>query len=293
MIPIIGGVQLDLFADSRDVVLGNDLADAVLRGDAAAAAGCLDALSLAYPTDSRLGAAALLVQATQNRKTAPFADHADATAEGSLLRERLAPAAHSVLGAERSRGWLAARWRLVAERGQRLPYARDAAPAHAAAAWLEAGAWREALVAVHGIAAWRQQPQPLAWAGRATWCAGGADAGWPLLAELAWLAPERATALIAALPDAALHKLYTRYDEALDGAGTAWFPAWVLVEQPLLAGPLAGAECRHDTAPEQAFQCLQALLRLERQGRQADVVEHRRRLCGLHPLLFAAYLHTR
>ena len=65
------------------------------------------------------------------------------------------------------------------------------------------------------------------------------------------------------------------------------------MDQPLLAEPLAGAQpTRHD-APERALLLVQALLRLERQGRHADVVAHRRELLGLSAWLFSIYMKTR
>jgi hypothetical protein len=163
----------------------------------------------------------------------------------------------------------------------------------AAAFFIAARAWGEALAALAGIESWRHQPQPLAWAAEATWHHAGPDAGWPLLAELAWLGPARTPALIQALGDAKLTKLAARFEGDLDGEDWSWLPAWLLVEQPLLAGPLDAALPSRDRAPERAFRAVQALLRLERQGRHGDIAEHRRRLRDLHPALLALYMKTR
>ena len=45
--------------------------------------------------------------------------------------------------------------------------------------------------------------------------------------------------------------------------------------------------------PEQAMRVLLEMLGLERQGRQREVIEHRKTLRGLHSGLYAAYLATR
>ena len=73
----------------------------------------------------------------------------------------------------------------------------------------------------------------------------------------------------------------------------AWFPAWVLTERPALARVLAKARPGQQTLPEQAMRLMVELLGLERQGRRHEVIEHRRRLQGLHGGLYAAYMKAR
>ncbi|BCG05318.1 hypothetical protein PPGU19_098860 (plasmid) [Paraburkholderia sp. PGU19] len=48
---------------------------------------------------------------------------------------------------------------------------------------------------------------------------GGLDAAWPLLVELAWLAPTRSAALLSGLGDASLDALHRRLDAELPGSG--------------------------------------------------------------------------
>ncbi len=76
---------------------------------------------------------------------------------------------------------------------------------------------------------------------------------WPLIAELAWLAPARFTALIVTLQDASLNVLRRRFDADFRGTGEiqdyAWFPAWLLIIKPAVAGRFGRrayrAICRH------------------------------------------------
>lgn len=77
------------------------------------------------------------------------------------------------------------------------------------------------------------------------------------------------------------------------GADWAWLPAFALIDQPLLAGPLSSAKPSADAATGRAFQAVMALLRLERQGRHHEIVTYRARLKSLSAPLFAAYMSTR
>jgi hypothetical protein len=68
--------QLDIFADSRDVTLRNDVLEQLQRRDAAAACTALDRLAREYPDDGALSAMTVLVQELGSGPGAPFADHA-------------------------------------------------------------------------------------------------------------------------------------------------------------------------------------------------------------------------
>jgi hypothetical protein len=61
-------------------------------------------------------------------------------------------------------------------------------------------------------------------------------------------------------------------------AGRAWFPAWLMTEQPGLSELPAGARTSRGSLAEQGWQLMMTLLTLERQGRHAELIEHRRRL---------------
>ena len=137
----------------------------------------------------------------------------------------------------------------------------------------------------------------------------GLQASWPLLAELAWLAPTRLEALIASAPDPTLQQLKDSFDRNFEpppahvvpgqtepqdaAADLAWFPAWVLTAQPRWASALSLAQAGQHTAPEQAMRLLLQLLGLERQGRHHDIIALRKELRDLHSGLYAAYLKTR
>lgn len=289
--------QLDIFGDSRDRVLQNQFADAATGGDLQQMLRCIAALHDEFPDDRHLAPAAVLIDAMQAEAQcgdAALPDPASALAARAQLQHAVHPAAQAVLGTQAAAPWMAARWRALAGRARMLPFDHTGADVHAAALWLQAGAWAEAAQALHSIECWRRKPIPLAWMAQARWHLSGPDASWPLLAELAWLAPARLPPLLAQLPDSRLHKLARAYEAAFDTAPDwAWWPAWLLVEQPLLLAPLESAQTAGEAPPERSFKLLQSLLRLERQGRHHEIIEQRRRLQSLHPALFAAYMRTR
>ena len=289
--------QLDIFADSRDRVLLNTLADALVQGDRAASHAAIAALRSEFPDDRHLEPAALLIDALDGEAMAgdsPVADAAAALAGRNLIDTLLHGAARTVLGREAALPWLAIRWLALARRARALSFNPACTEAHAAALWLQGRAWAEAADAVRGIESWRRKPQPLAWMAQATWHLSGPDSAWPLLTELAWLAPQRLQPLLALLPDPRLHKLARKFEDAFDTAPDwAWWPAWLLVEQPLLAAPLDSAQTAAEAAPERGFKLVQSLLRLERQGRHPDIVALRRQLQALHPALLKIYMSTR
>jgi hypothetical protein len=288
--------QLDLFAHSRDVMLRNDLFEALLRHDAPASLRALMALRAEVPGDA-IGAAALtLCRALDDADESPWPDLASATEAVAALGGEVGAAARRVLGSDAT-AWARPLWARAAGRAAGLAFRPESAQVHAAALWLQAQDWQAAARAVQTVASWRRIPAPLAWMTQARWHLEGPDAAWPLLAELAWLAPARYAEVAAALPDPALARLQRRFESDVDfgdlPAAWAWLPAWALTEQPLLAAPMAVAEPGCQTEAAQAWQLVQALLRLERQGRHREVVEHRRRLRELNAALFAAYMRTR
>jgi hypothetical protein len=289
--------QLDLFNDSRDVMLRNDVAHAVLRRDALASRETFERLRLEYPRDRSLDAFALLL-AWLDQGAPPRLDRpAAAQAAAAAIEQQLAPAAREVLGEAQGDEWLGPCWQALADAASAVPFEAEHCEGHAAALWLRAGQWQRAADAVTGIASWRRIPAPLAWMAHARYGLHGLDAVWPLLAELAWLAPRRFDRLTGLLADPLLQRLRRRFDAEYEGDGgpddLAWFPAWVLIEQPALERMLGEAQVQRGHDPERALQLVGELLGFERQGRQRELVAARKELRDLNPSLFRAYMKTR
>ncbi len=302
-------MQLDIFDHGRDLMLRNDVLAALEQRDVAAAHAARAELHEEYPDDAHLATLALLTEALERSPGPAFADHEALHQARRWMADTVGPAARRSFDPPSAAAWLAGLWRDLAQRAAPLPFRAECSDDHAVPLWLLAGDCPAAMDAVARIQAWRRTPAPLAWMAEARWRHDGLDAVWPLLAELAWLAPGRFDTLTRRLADPAIDTLRRRFDaefeaeletglesatpEAGDDTGLAWFPAWVLTEKPALAHFLAEAQPLRQTAPERALRLMLELLNLERQGRHREVVQRRKELRDTQAALYAAYLKTR
>ena len=287
-------MQLDLFEDSRDVMLRNDAISALLSRDATATTRALTRLETEYPDDPslpRLTALqhrlALAIVAPLSRQTAGEVLHAT---------DGIVPAAQQTLGAS-AEAWLAPLWVEMAEASRGLTFDANDEMVHAAPFLLRAGKWVDAIACLETIPSWRRQPVPLAWKITATARIAGVDALWPYIAELSWMASARAQSLMPRLQLSELTTLISSFDAEFEGESSiddfAWFPAWLLIAHPRLAEALRKAETGAGRAPERCARLVLSLLALERQGRHADVLRARKKLRDAHACLFELYMRNR
>ena len=284
--------QLDIFADSREVELRNAVLEELQRRDGDGARTALDQLATEFPGDGMLSAMRVLVQELQRAPATPFADHAALTVARRHLEEEVVPAARRVLPAQTVCAWLAPCWSSLAQRAAALPFrgadhhADGHAEMHAAPLWLHAGEWAAAHKSVDGIESWWRIPAPLAWMTEARYRMGGLDAAWPLLVELAWLGPRRFATVLSVFGEASLDALRRRLDAEFPGSGElddyVWFPAWLLVVKPALAGRLREARVLGDQAASRACALLGEILRRQHEGDQHELVGLRQELSHLH-----------
>ncbi len=290
-------MQLDIFADSRDVMLRNEVLDALHRRRPGDAREAWQRLAGDFPDDSSLPGLATLIEVLEDGVATPFTGHATLAAACARLNDEVEPVARRLLGDVAGRAWMVPWWRVVAQRAAGVPFRTDVGDHHAAPVWLRAGDWDAARNAVERIVSWRRIPAPLAWMAEARYRADGLEPVWPLLTELAWLSPGRFAGLSQRLADASLDKLLRKFDANFEGSGQtadlAWFPAWVLTDKPAVAPLLREAQPSRQTAPERATRLLLQILSLERQGNQHELVERRKALRDLHAGLYAAYMRTR
>lgn len=291
-------MQLDIFDHGRDLMLRNDVLAALERRDLAAAQAARQDLLEEYPDDASLAPLARLIEALQHSPGPAFASHDAVQAARHWVDHDVAPDAQRSFDAPTAAAWLAGIWRDLAQRAAPLPFRAECSEDHAAALWLRAGDWPAVIDAVARIQSWRRSPAPLAWMAEARWRHEGLDAVWPLLAELAWLAPERFDTLTRRLADPLVAALRRRFDaefepdaeEPGDTTGLAWFPAWVLTDTPALAARLGKARPSGDRAPERALRLLLELLALGPQGDLDQIVQRRKSLRDTQAALYAAYL---
>lgn len=290
-------MQLDIFENSRDVMLRNDVAHALEQRDAATARAAWETLAKEYPQDERLPALRVLTEAVAGRSQTVFRDHEALRHARLTLQDEVQPAALRTFGDKDAAAWLRLSWKELAQRAAPLAFRAEHSEDHAAPLWLRAGDCKAAADAVAAIESWRRIPTPLAWMVQARLQLFGLQATWGMLAELAWLSPRRLDELMQCCNDPSLPQLSAKFELRFEGAGDAsdlaWFPAWVLTERPGLAAPLALAQPSQHRAPEKAMRVLIELLGLERQGRHHDVVQRRKVLRDIHASLYAAYMSTR
>jgi len=266
-------MQLDIFNDSRDVMLRNDVLSASQQYDAAGARRALQALANEYPEDDvaqvYFGS---IVNALEGRSTVLFDRHEAALQARQALSQEVQPAVTHVFPRKSGATWLAPLFLLAAR-------------------------WAEASDAILRIASWRRIPAPLCWMTEARYRLDGLEAAWPLLVELAWLSPSRFDQLLSRIGDACIYTLRRNFDTSFDGAGDiddlAWFPAWILTEKAGLAPLFKQAAPSRPNAPARAAKVMLQLLSLERQGRHHELLETRRELQALNTALYAAYMKTR
>ncbi len=289
--------QLDIFANSRDVTLRNDVLSAVQRHDGTSACSLMQTLVAEYPDDPHLPLLECLVGAIGHPASAPIGDHDAAMDMATLLTVHVRPAAIRLLGQREARSWLSAQWRRLAQRCAALAYSPRYADCHPAAFWLQAGDWSAARQCVSVTGSWRRIPAPLAWMTEATYHLEGIEAAWPMLAELAWLSPARFDILAGRLADTFLDALLLAFNAQFEGSGDvsdlAWFPAWALIEKTGLARWFAQAQPSRQLAPERTMRLVLNLLILEKEGRQRELLTRRRELQGLSSGIHTAYMRTR
>lgn len=289
--------QLDIFADSRDVALRNDVVEQPQRRNAAAARTALMLLARDYADDSALPAMVTLVRELEDASTLPLTDHAELAAICRRFESEVVPAVRRVLPEQTAQAWLTPCWRSLAQRAARLTFRGTDTDSHAAPLWLRAGDCAAASDAIETIESWWRIPSPLAWMTEVHYRVDGLDAAWPLLAELAWLAPARFGALVGVLGDASLNELRRRFDAEFPGTGEtadyAWFPTWLLLVKPALARRLETARVRRDQPASRATTLLAEILRREHEGDQHELIRLRQDFSRLHAALFEAYMATR
>ena len=291
-------MQLDFFNDSQNVSLRNDVIFALEQCNVPLAQQAWEKLGQHCPDDTRqVASLLLLIVFLAARSQVPFQSHADLYAARLELQNKITPAAQGSLGSAAAAVWLRERWQELTKRAALLPFHAEHADDHAATLWLHIANWQMAADAVTQIESWRRIPAPLSWMLQARLRLQGLQANWGLLAELAWLSPNRLGNVVRQAADPILQQWVTKFEQGFVDAGDAsdlvWLPAWLLTQRPALAPHLAQAQASQHSQPEQAMRVLLEMLGLERQGRQREVVEHRKTLRGLHSGLYAAYLATR
>lgn len=289
-------LQLDLFLDSRAVVLANGAVRAIGERDGVLAmryASELRAAAADYPT---LQSLEILARALADWQRPPC-DAASILASVVSLEGTIAPAAQEVFGA-RAGDVVAPFFRELAETSRGLSYDPSRARAHRAWLSLRCGEWKQAEDAALAIPGAAGISDALHWVTVARYRQRGLSAARPTLFALAWNDPPRLATLIDDLHDEALERDFRRFNAACEwtsiGAAElpAWFPAWYALEHPAAAGDVDHGEASV-AAPARAARLVARILELERQGDWKRLVALREQFRLLNADLFSLYMARR
>ena len=281
--------QLDLFIDSAQTAAVNALVDALTARHASEARGALERLARIDRDHGQRFHASTLISALEAPTPAE-------PAQGLELLERMerewVPAAATLLGTRR-RDFLAPLWRDIGRALDPAPFDPGNPERHASRAYREGLDWARMRRSVLAVLGYESEPALLARLAEADWRLRDRARAIESWFALCRLAPETFEQLIEAsdFPDWSLQNAWrVAQERALEQEMTpAWFPAWMLLEEPGLAGVLAP---RHtDDEPSRAFDLVIGLLDhpdLDERG-----IELRRSLQALHPGLLERFLAKR
>ena len=281
--------QLDLFVDSAQTSAVNALVDALTVRNVGEARGALERLVRINRDHGQRFHATKLISALE----APAPEGPEQGFERLDRMEReWVPAAAALLGARR-RDFLAPLWRDIAQTLDRAPFSPATPQRHASRAYREGLDWERMRRSVLAVPGYETEPVLLARLAEAHWRLRERARAIETWFALCRLAPEVFEKMIEAsdFPDWSVQRAWrVAQEQALEHEMTpAWFPAWMLLEEPGLAGVL---DPRHaDDRPSRAFGLVIALLGhpdVDERG-----IELRRSLRDIHPGLLERYLTKR
>jgi hypothetical protein len=292
-----GGDQLDLFRDSRAVMLANEMIDALLAADLDRAADALERLRAEEPAHAALDAFRCLLRELLESPCLAH-DTAEVMAAVRRLESEIEPAARSALG-DRAAQFMRARWHELADAARNLSYDATAPQGYCAELFLRCDQAQAAAEAAESIPDWRRNADALFWHALACYRAGRPGQSLQSAMRLALVAPTRLPTALAQIRDAALDRDWAAFRvqcdwlEPDDDSAPAWFPAWYLVEHSG-AGPLLDERGElPDTRPARAASQLARLLVLEKHGYSPELVSARARLRDVDRQLFEHYMTRR
>ena len=278
--------QLDLFLDSAQTAAVNALLDALAARDAGNARRALERLVRIDRDHGQRFHAARLISALQ----APAPEGPQRGVEQLERMEReWVPAASALLGARR-RDFLAPLWRDIARALDPVPFDPGNPERHASRAYREGLDWERARRSVLAVPGHEEAPVLLARLAEAHWRMRDRAKAIETWFALCRFAPEEFASLVEApdFPDWALRSAWrvALESDSAPKMTPAWFPAWMLLEEPGLAGVLAPRDTGDD--PSRAFDAVMALLaHPDPDGRG---IELRRALQAIHPGLLERFL---
>ena len=281
--------QLDLFIDSARTAAVNALLDALAVRDAGEAGRALERLVRIDRDHGQRFHAVALIAALE----APIPEEPDQGLERLDRMEReWVPAASALLGARR-RDFLAPLWRDVGRALDPVRFDPRHPERHSSRAYREGLDWERLRRSVLAVPGYEREPVLLARLAEAEWRLRNRTKAIESWFALCRLAPEEFERMIEAreFPDWALRSAWrvALEQEPEPEMTPSWFPAWMLLEEPGLAGVFEPSHA--DDGPSRAFDVVIALLSHPDPDERS--IELRRTLQAIHPGLLARYLEKR
>ena len=277
--------QMDLFMDATGTTLVNGIQGALIGRDFSEARRQLDLLFDADPGNSRLGSLELLVEASGRLEQTVV----DVATELHYLQQELLPLAVDLLGTG-SRDFLAPFWRRLLKAVWNEGFDPDRPELHASYLAIQMEAWELAQQSLEAQAGWIEQPLLLRRYAQASSRLQQDDRAVCCWFRLCWRFPDQAGA-IEQEADLGWRHRWQRFLDLEPELPKQDFPAWTLLEQPGLAKRLAAADCLAGVEILEDFQVTASLVEVGAVVLPAaDIIEQRKRLKALNPLLFAHYL---
>ncbi|MFM9889000.1 MAG: hypothetical protein ACKVQT_38745 [Burkholderiales bacterium] len=288
--------QLDLFRDTRAVMLANDVADALLATDAARARRVFADLLREAPRHPAAIAMQVLIDFVE-RWQLPAPRASDIARMAGWIAAEIRPAARQALGSN-DVAFIRPFYRALADCAIGLDYDPGHPAGHRADLCLQCDAFTAAEAASLSIPRWQVNPDALAWLTTARYRLYGLDAARPSLFALAWCGPKRCESVITTLADPALDRDWraflgaSEWESVGDDTLPAWFPAWTVIEHPAIKVDPIDTDLPSAVAVR-ATTMLVRIRELEKQGSSRALLTAREALRDLNGELFAIYMARR
>jgi hypothetical protein len=288
--------QLDLFLDSRAVVLTHEIREALLARNATHAAALLRQATVDVVEHPDLPALMQLAQHISDWRS-PSRDTQSIAVAVTSLENEWAPKAEAALGPRAPR-LLQQYFRELSELAQGLAYDPAQPTAHRSSLCLRAGDFAEAEQAAAAIAQAQESTDVLITLVLARHRLHGLEAARGALFALAWHDPARVPAVLVELNDELLERDWRAFEIAADWDSVpahelaAWFPAWYLMEHPAAAAEMDASSLPKAVGADAARSMI-LLLDLEKEGNSRALVAARQRLQRLNAEFFELYMARR
>jgi hypothetical protein len=282
--------QMDLFFDNPVVALTNGIVQALTTRNLPSAQRQLDQLYAQAPTHSDLAAFDQLLAALGH-----LGHPVEESRQELAFLLEVTPNARRLLGAQ-SRDLLSPLWVQLGDAVRSAPFDANEPALHRSFALSQAQDWAGVSDSVMSESGW-QEHAPLCLrlaesafnrrqrvAALAAWC------------QVCWRTPSEASQAVSKLRQPELTALWQRFlddESGPDGATSAGattltesdFPAWLLLEEPGLALPLA-EDLATGAPAEESYRCVHRWIHARRARKETDELGLRKKLQSLHPALF-------